>query len=69
MTRIDARRTLWIGCCIVVAGLALAACRENEQGRTIDLQKGAYPGGKPSTSISEDALGELRHRALRQSFN
>lgn len=51
--------------CLLAAGLALAACREGEQARTVDFDKGAYPGGNPSEPVSEEALSDLRNRATR----
>ena len=50
--------------CLVL--LALAGCREEEQGRPLDYEPGVYPGDKPSTPLSEETLSELRQRALQQ---
>ena len=53
---------------IVAIGVGVAGCRENEEGRTVALEKGKYPGEIPS-SLSADQVNELRHRAQNQQMN
>ncbi len=55
-------RTLSVVACFLAAGVSLTACREGEQGRPIDFEKGMYPGGEPSTPIAEESLRDLRGR-------
>ncbi|MCP4329957.1 MAG: hypothetical protein GY791_16135 [Alphaproteobacteria bacterium] len=62
------RSTLFVIACLVTAGLALAGCREDEQNRTISLEKGAYPDDKPA-ALSAEQVNELRHRAQNQNAN
>ncbi len=52
--------------CMVVAGVLLGACRENEQDRVLVYQKGNYLG-KPDTAVSEGALRALSARIQRQN--
>ena len=59
------KRTALAGC-LVVIGLALGGCRENEQNRVLMFEKGKYLG-KPDQPLSEDQIEELRHRAEQQS--
>ncbi len=51
---------------LLVAGLALAACDQNEQGRIRAYEKGVYLG-KPDTALTEDQVDALRHRAAQQA--
>lgn len=59
-------RTFKIFTAFGFAVLLLAGCRAEEQGRSLDYEPGVYPGGKPTSALTEDALSELRQRALLQ---
>jgi len=61
-------RTILVLAGVVVVGLALGGCRPDEQGRSISLEKGIYPGPKPA-QLSDDQINQLRHRARTQSTN
>lgn len=52
-----------VACCLLAAALALAGCREGEQGRVMRYQKGTYlgPTEAPLTNEVRDAL-RLRAR-------
>jgi hypothetical protein len=67
MMKSGTRKSLVLACAVVV-GLALAGCRPEEQGRSISLEKGVYPGPKPA-QLSEEQINRLRHRARTQSAN
>ena len=49
---------------IILCGLALSACKSEEQGRPLRFQKGTY-GGAPDTALSEEVRRNLRARADR----
>ena len=51
---------------LLLAGLALAACRPEEQGRIVDFDPGVYKG-EPDTALEEDDQEALRNRARLQS--
>lgn len=53
---------------LVVAGLALAACDQDEQGRILTYEKGTYLG-KADSELSDEQLADLRRRAARQAGN
>jgi len=63
--RLSNRARIWVVLPVLVAGVLLSGCREEEQGRTISFEKGVYPGGAPMQALSEETLGELRVRAAR----
>lgn len=46
----------------LAAGLALAGCREAEQGRPLDYEPGTYLG-QPDEPLSDETLDTLRQRA------
>lgn len=48
--------------CLLATALALGACRDSEEHETIHLKKGSYPGGNPSTPMSQEAVRDLRSR-------
>lgn len=50
---------------VVFAGLALSACRAEEQGRLLEHKPGVYLG-KPNDQISEAALTKARQRTQMQ---
>lgn len=52
---------------VCFALLALASCRPEEQGRPIEYHQGVFPGKNPSQPFSEEALANLRQRALEQA--
>ena len=63
-------RTLWFtrGSLIAaVAVLALAGCREAEQGRPLMPEKGVY-GGTEDQKLDPETLDKLRQRGMRQNF-
>lgn len=49
----------------LLLGLTLAACRKEEQGRSLRYDKGTYLG-KADEGLSEDDLATLRQRATLQ---
>ena len=49
-------------CCMLAVPLALAGCRESEQGRVLLFEKGTYLG-KPDTQLSEETRQALRGRS------
>ena len=51
---------------VAVLGLALTACRAEEQGRILRYEPGVYKG-KPDTQLSEAQVRALRERSLQQS--
>ena len=51
-----------------LAGLSLAACDEDEQGRIMRYEKGTYLGA-PDTPLTPEQIDELRHRATLQGAN
>jgi len=52
-------------CCLLVAAVALAGCREAEQGRVMRYQKGTYLGPKEAP-LSDAVHSVLRQRAEQQ---
>ena len=58
------RLPLLLGCLLAV-GLAIGACRKEEQNRPLQFDKGTYLG-EQDQSLTEDQLGELRNRARAQ---
>lgn len=58
--------TVSILAALLIAGAALGACDQHEQGRMLSYEKGTYLG-KPDTRLSEDQIDELRHRAKQQA--
>ncbi len=59
------RGAVLLGCAVAVAA-SLSACREEEQGRILNYQKGVYLG-KPDTGLSEQARRAIRHRTRNQA--
>lgn len=55
-------------CCaaVFIASLALAGCREDEQGRVLWYEQGTYKGERADQPMSERDLAELRARAAYQ---
>jgi hypothetical protein len=60
-------RGLVIGACCLVVGLALQACRDEEQGRILYFEKGTYLG-KADQPLTEDQLRALRQRTSNQQM-
>ncbi len=52
-----------MGAIILLTGLT--ACRKEEQGRELHMEKGTYQG-PADTAISEQTADELRQRTMRQ---
>lgn len=50
----------------VMALIALASCRPEEQGRPLHYEQGVYQGKPDTDTLTEDQLSHLRERALRQ---
>ena len=65
MIRAKPFRTAFLVAGVVAAGLALGACRENEQGRPLNYQKGKY-AGKPDTELSAEARRSIQDRVRHQ---
>jgi hypothetical protein len=51
---------------LMLAGLALSACDQNEQGRITTYQKGTYLG-RPDTRLKSQQVDLLRQRAAQQA--
>ena len=69
MFRAGGRRVILLGACLVLCGLALAGCREDEQGRELFFEPGNYPrGDKPELGLSDDTIRSLDERAQTQRF-
>ncbi len=51
--------------CALLLGFSTAGCRESEQGRVQELQKGTYLG-QPDQALTEEQVNELRLRARNQ---
>lgn len=56
-------KTIGVVCFALVV---LAGCRPEEQNRPLKYTAGMYPGGAPTSAISEASLTELRHRVRLQ---
>lgn len=50
-----------------LAALAVAGCREEEQGRILQFEKGTYLG-RPDTPIDDATRGALQDRTRGQKF-
>ncbi len=53
-------------CCVLLAGLVVSGCREEEKGRVLYYKKGTYLG-QADQKLDPDQLEALRQRAQRQS--
>ncbi len=51
--------------CVLLVGISLGGCRESEQDRVQQLQKGTYLG-KPDQALTDQQVNELRLRARNQ---
>ena len=51
---------------IAVVSLSISSCREEEQGRPLNYEKGTYLG-KSDTSLNSEQLGQLTGRSRLQS--
>ena len=67
MKRSPRSRVLWVTCCLGLAGLALAGCREEEHGRILFYDKGVYLGA-PDQKLDPAQIDALRYRANDQKF-
>ncbi len=56
------RRLFALVACTLAAGLALTACREDEQNRILSYEPGTYLG-QPDSALSESTREALRARA------
>jgi len=52
----------------LVAAAGLSACREDEMGRPLSLEKGTYQGPKDQ-ALSQDTLKALRQRTAGQNYS
>jgi len=52
---------------IVLAGLAVTGCREDEQDRVLLFEKGTYLG-RPDQALSDEQADLLRQRGAGQKF-
>ncbi len=59
-------KPVWLLAGLLVIGLALGACREDEQGRVVWFEKGVYLGN-PDTPISADTRRALNARSQYQN--
>jgi hypothetical protein len=62
-TRNSATRWTVVGAIVLLT--ALGACRKEEQGRELHMDKGVYQG-QADTSIGEETVDDLRQRAMQQ---
>ena len=60
------RTALRCGAAVFIASLALAGCREDEQGRVLWYEQGTYKGDRVGQPMSESDLAELRARTAQQ---
>lgn len=51
--------------CMLLLGFSTAGCRESEQNRVQEFQKGTYLGN-PDQALTEEQVNELRMRARNQ---
>ncbi len=58
------KRAVLITCALLV-GISLGGCRESEQNRVQELEKGTYLG-KPDQVLTDKQVDELRLRTRRQ---
>jgi hypothetical protein len=65
MSRIG--RSLAAAVAVAVAATALAACREEEQGRPLSFHKGTYEGAQGQT-LTAEAVKATGDRVKRQQF-
>jgi hypothetical protein len=66
--RLNKKRSRFVIAAAVVTAMAVVAgCREEEQGRPIIFEKGAYLG-KPDQKLTDAQEQELRSRARNQAF-
>ena len=67
MFSMRSRKSLVASSVLLICGLLVFGCREEEQGRVLWHEKGVYLG-PPDTTISEETQVDLRHRAARQKY-
>lgn len=65
MSEANRRRWVYLACCLVAGGVALAGCRSEEQDRITEFDKGTYLG-KQDQQLSEEQVNELKFRARGQ---
>jgi hypothetical protein len=53
---------------LLLCGLVLMGCREDEQDRLITFEKGRYPGEVERTTATPEAVQALNERAMTQQF-
>ena len=63
----NTRRMLFATLALALAATALAACREEEQGRPLSFNKGVYKAQK-GDQVSAAAVQEMQGRAKLQAF-
>jgi hypothetical protein len=61
------RRTLHLSLVLALAGAALIACREEEQGRPLSFQKGVYTAQK-GDQLPAATVQQMQDRAKKQQF-
>lgn len=61
------RRSLAAAAAVALLATALAACREEEQGRPLSFQKGTYQGPQGQT-LTAEAVKATGDRVKRQQF-
>lgn len=57
----------WTALAALTAAMLLSGCRESEQDRILNYEKGVYQG-KVDQPITEEQWRALKQRAHRQSF-
>ena len=63
----NTRRMLFATLALALTATALAACREEEQGRPLSFNKGVYQAQK-GDQVSAAAVQEMQGRAKLQAF-
>lgn len=58
---------LRVGAAVALVALALAGCRQNEQGRVLWYQAGVFKGHNPDKPLSAADLAQIRERTMNQS--
>ncbi|MGI9437802.1 MAG: hypothetical protein ACR2Q4_23725 [Geminicoccaceae bacterium] len=64
---VDGLKFLFVTILIVGCGIGLSSCRENEQGRPLNKQKGVYEG-PADEKLDPRHVETLRSRAMGQKF-
>lgn len=61
------KNSIVLGLILVLTGVGLSACREDEQNRALKIEKGEY-AGKVDQGLSEEEQRQLKARGYRQKY-